>query len=111
MLARIQSYLLHGIDALPCEVELDVDETGMNKSNVVGLPDAAVKESLERVQAALTNTGYAWPGGRVLVNLAPADVKKEGPAYDLPIALGALVAGGVGRCTSLWVSRWICRGT
>ena len=95
MLARIQSYLLHGIDALPCEVELDVDETGMNKSNVVGLPDAAVKESLERVQAALTNTGYAWPGGRVLVNLAPADVKKEGPAYDLPIALGALVAGGV----------------
>lgn len=95
MLARVQSFLLSGIDALPCECELDVDETGMNKSTVVGLPDAAVKESLERVQAALTNTGYAWPGGRLLVNLAPADVKKEGPSYDLPIALCALVASGV----------------
>ena len=95
MLARVQSYLLHGIDALPCEVELDVDETAMNRSGVVGLPDAAVKESLERVQAALANSGYVWPGGRVLVNLAPADVRKEGPLYDLPIAIAALMASGV----------------
>jgi magnesium chelatase family protein len=95
MLARVQSYLLHGIDAQPCEVEFDVDETSMNKSAVVGLPDAAVKESLERVQAALANSGYSWPGGRVLVNLAPADVKKEGPLYDLPVAIGALMASGV----------------
>ncbi|MCU0689147.1 MAG: YifB family Mg chelatase-like AAA ATPase, partial [Phycisphaerales bacterium] len=78
-----------------CECELDVDETAIVKNTVVGLPDAAVKESLERVQAALTNTGYAWPPGRVLVNLAPADVKKEGPIYDLPIAIGALLASGV----------------
>ncbi len=95
MPARIASYLLHGIDALPCEVEIDLDDTGMGeRSIVVGLPDAAVKESIERVRSALTNSGYAWPPGRVLVNLAPADVRKEGPLYDLPIALGILGAMG-----------------
>ena len=96
MLARVQSYLLHGIEALPCEVEVDYDDASENKpGTVVGLPDAAVKESLERVAAALSNSGYAWPRGRVLINLAPADVRKEGPVYDLPIAVGLLIVQGI----------------
>ena len=99
MLARAQSYLLHGIDALPCEVEVDYDDTQMHTEAkpgaIVGLPDAAVKESLERVGAALGNSGYGWPRGKVLINLAPADVRKEGPVYDLPIAVGALIVQGV----------------
>ncbi|MEK6701329.1 MAG: YifB family Mg chelatase-like AAA ATPase [Planctomycetota bacterium] len=96
MLARVQSYLLHGIDALPCEIEVDYDDTQTNDDGiVVGLPDTAVKESIERVKAALGNSGYGWPRGRVVINLAPADVKKEGPVYDLPIAIGALMVQGV----------------
>lgn len=95
MLARLQSYVLQGIDALACEVEVDVDPADESGSMVVGLPDAAVKESSERVRAALLNSGYSFPGGKVLINLAPADVRKEGPVYDLPIALGALVTQGV----------------
>ncbi|MBC7834217.1 MAG: ATP-binding protein [Phycisphaerales bacterium] len=101
MLARVQSYLLQGIDALPCEVEVDLDEALLSangaekRSMVVGLPDAAVKESIERVRSALTNSGYAFPGGRLLINLAPADVRKEGPVYDLPIAIGLLISQGV----------------
>ena len=107
MIARCQSYLLHGIDALPCEVEVDIADLtsgdgefgseggGGPKELVVGLPDAAVKESLQRVKAALANSGYAFPQGRTVVNLAPADVRKEGPLYDLPIAVGILLARGV----------------
>ncbi|MFN0132154.1 MAG: YifB family Mg chelatase-like AAA ATPase [Phycisphaerales bacterium] len=96
MLASISSYLLQGIDALPCEVEVDYDMGGINeRATIVGLPDAAVKESVERVRSALTNSGYQFPRGRILVSLAPADVRKEGPLYDLPIALGLLVTQGV----------------
>lgn len=95
MLARVQSYLLQGIDALPCEVEVDHDETGSERQTIVGLPDAAVKEALERVRSALGNSGYSFPLGRLLINLAPADIKKEGPLYDLPIAVAILVATGV----------------
>ncbi len=95
MLARVQSYIIEGIDALHCEVEVDVDETAIQKQSIVGLPDAGVKESLERVQAALLNSGYAPPRGKTLINLAPADVRKEGPVYDLPIAVGMLITGGV----------------
>lgn len=94
MLARVQSYLLQGIDALGCEVEVDVMGLAWTGSLVVGLPDAAVKESLERVRSALLNSGYRWPEGRVLVSLAPADLRKEGPLYDLPIAVGLLQADG-----------------
>lgn len=97
MTARVQSFILSGIGALSCEVELDWDETGITKETVVGLPDAAVRESLERVRSALANSGYAAPAGRLLVNLAPADVRKEGPVYDLPIALGILGALGIVR--------------
>lgn len=95
MLARVQSYLMLGVDALPCEVEIDLDDSQMDKQTVVGLPDAAVKESIQRVRSAMTNTGYSPPSGALLVNLAPADVKKEGPSYDLPIAVGLLVVAGV----------------
>jgi len=98
MLARVQSYLLQGIDALPCEVEVDYDESTTNdRPVIVGLPDAGVKEAHERVRSALTNSGYAFPVGRVLINLAPADVRKEGPVYDLPIAVGILIVQGVVR--------------
>ncbi|MDX2018182.1 MAG: YifB family Mg chelatase-like AAA ATPase [Planctomycetota bacterium] len=95
MLSRVQSYLLAGIDAQPCEVEVDFDETAQDRASVVGLPDAAVKESLERVRSALVNSGYAFMPGRLLVNLAPADVRKEGPLYDLPIAVALLINQGI----------------
>ncbi|QKK08964.1 MAG: ATPase [Planctomycetota bacterium] len=95
MLARIRSGLLQGIDALPCEVEVDFDPTAIERALIVGLPDAAVKEALERVRTALTNSGYMTPPGRLLINLAPADLKKEGPVYDLPIAVGLLFVQGV----------------
>jgi magnesium chelatase family protein len=95
MLSRIGSYLLQGIDALPCEVEVDLNDRGASERPlIVGLPDTAVKESLERVRSAMENSGYAWPVGRLLINLAPADVRKEGPSYDLPIAVGLLLAMG-----------------
>lgn len=100
MLARVQSYLLQGIDAHPCEVEIDNDpmafkEEGAPQATVVGLPDASVKESISRVRSALGNSGFFFPTGRTLINLAPADVKKEGPVYDLPIAVGLLMVQGI----------------
>lgn len=100
MLARVQSYLLQGIDALPCEIEIDLNENiilGENQKAVVlvGLPDAGVREAYERVRAAIVNSGFMPPGGKLIVNLAPADVRKEGPVYDLPIAVGILAAQGV----------------
>ena len=95
MLSRVQSFVLQGIDASLCEIEVDVAESGLAKETIVGLPDAAVKESIERVRSAVTNVGYRFPLSRLLVNLAPADVKKEGPVYDLPIAVGLLMADGV----------------
>lgn len=90
MLAKVQSFILVGIDPLSCEVEVDVSPHGLAKTTVVGLAQAAVKESIERVKRAIINTGYAFPRHALLVNLAPADVKKEGPALDLPMAVGIL---------------------
>jgi magnesium chelatase family protein len=100
MLARVQSYLLQGIDALPCEVEVNFDEREGTDSGgpiavTVGLPDAGVRESHERVRSAVCNSGYHYGNGKTLVNLAPADVRKEGPLYDLPIAIGLLISQGV----------------
>jgi magnesium chelatase family protein len=96
MLARVGSYVLQGIDALTCEVEVDLAEGSENAPRmIVGLPDASVKESLQRVQSALENSGYFFPPGRVVVNLAPAELRKEGPLYDLPIAIGMLMSTGV----------------
>lgn len=92
MLARVYSLALVGIEALTCEVEVDVSGRGFGAPTLVGLPDSAVKESLERIRSALHNSGFAPPRTRTTVNLAPADVRKEGPAFDLPIALGLLLA-------------------
>jgi magnesium chelatase family protein len=92
MLAQAHSFVLQGIDAIACEIEVDVVADAMPKTTIVGLPDAAVKESIERVRAAVTNTGYPFPFARLLVSLAPGDVRKEGPVYDLPIAVGVLLA-------------------
>ncbi|MHC4474637.1 MAG: YifB family Mg chelatase-like AAA ATPase [Planctomycetota bacterium] len=95
MLARLHSVTLVGIEGIVCEVEVDVARGGFEKPLIVGLPDAAVKESSERVKSAITNSGYQYPKIQSLVNLAPADVKKAGPAFDLPIALGMLIGQGV----------------
>jgi len=95
MLARLHSVTLVGIEGIICEVEVDVARGGFEKSLIVGLPDAAVKESTERVKSAIINSGYKYPKTQSLVNLAPADVKKVGPAFDLPIALGMLIGEGV----------------
>ena len=95
MLARLHSVTLEGIEGIICEVEVDVARGGFEKSLIVGLPDAAVKESIERVKSAIVNCGYKYPKTQSLVNLAPADVKKAGPAFDLPIALGILIGQGI----------------
>jgi magnesium chelatase family protein len=91
MLAKVCSAAVNGIEAYPIEVEVNV---GWGDTNIiiVGLPDAAVKESRDRVSTALGNSGFKFPMGRTTINLAPADVKKEGPSFDLPIAIGLLAA-------------------
>jgi magnesium chelatase family protein len=94
MISRVQSFVLQGIDATPCEIETDLSTVGLPKTTIVGLPDTAVKESSERVRTALLNSGYRYPQTRLTVNLAPADVKKEGPVYDLPMAVALLRAEG-----------------
>ena len=92
MLSRLHSMALAGIEAIACEVEIDVASRGFEHPVIVGLPDAAVRESLERVKSALRNSGFDWPQYKAVINLAPADIRKEGPAFDLPIALGILFA-------------------
>ena len=93
MLARVYSCAVIGLDGVIVEVEVDTGE-GLPSMVIVGLPDAAVQESRERVQAAIKNAGLYFPRKRITVNLAPASVRKEGPAYDLPIAVGVLIAAG-----------------
>ena len=92
MLATIASAALQGIDAEPVHVEVNANEAGDPKLILVGLPDAAVKESDDRVYSALTNSGFKWTYTRMTINLAPANLRKEGPFYDLPIAVGILCA-------------------
>ena len=94
MLAKVFSSALLGIDAYAVEVEVDL-APGLPTFAVVGLPDASVKESRERVKAAVQNSGLDFPVRRITVNLAPADIRKEGSSYDLPIAIGLLCATGV----------------
>ena len=91
MLSRVCSAAVNGIEAYPVEVEVNAG-WGDTLIVVVGLPDAAVKESKDRVTTALSNSGFKFPMGRTTINLAPADVKKEGPSFDLPIAIGMLAA-------------------
>lgn len=90
MLARVHSFILNGIDALGCEVEVDCARHGLEKTTVVGLAQTAVKESMERVRRAIVNSGFPFTAHALLVNLAPADVKKEAPSLDLPMAIGVL---------------------
>src|SRR5215216_2732356 len=90
---RARSLSLFGIDALPVEVEVDVS-SGLPGFSIVGLPAGAVQEARERVRVAISNSGYKFPTKKVIVNLAPANLRKEGPAFDLPIALGILAASG-----------------
>ncbi|GAB4390884.1 MAG: YifB family Mg chelatase-like AAA ATPase [Thermodesulfovibrionales bacterium] len=95
MLSRVYSASVLGIDAHPVEVEVDIAGRGLPHFSVVGLPDAAVKESRDRVKAALKNIGFSFPLRPITVNLAPADLKKEGSAFDLPIAVGLVASEGV----------------
>ena len=91
MLAKVTSCALVGLEGVLVQVEVDTSR-GMPSLIIVGLPDAAVKESSERVRAAVRNSGLVFPGKRITVNLAPADIRKAGPVYDLPIAVGVLIA-------------------
>jgi len=94
MLARVRSAAVFGIDAAPVSIEVDVSY-GLPCFTVVGLPDAIVRESRDRIRSAIRNSGFEFPQHRIIVNLAPADVRKAGASFDLPIALGVLAASGV----------------
>jgi magnesium chelatase family protein len=91
MLAKAQSCAVIGLEGALVEVEVDIGQ-GLPAFSIVGLPDAAVNEAKERVRAAIKNSGAIFPMRRITVNLAPADLRKEGPAYDLPIAIAILLA-------------------
>lgn len=89
MLTRVFSAAIQGVDAVGVEVEINAGP-GSPMVVIVGLPDAAVRESKDRVTTAISNSGYRWPRERTTINLAPADLKKEGPSFDLPIAIGMI---------------------
>jgi magnesium chelatase family protein len=94
MISKIFTATLYGIDGIKIDVEVDIAH-GLPAFNIVGLPETSVKESKERVRAAVKNAGFEFPSDRITINLAPADVRKEGSSFDLPIALGILVSMGV----------------
>ena len=94
MVAKVFTSGLHGIDGIKVEVEVDISH-GLPSFSIVGLPEPSVKESRERVRAAIKNAGFEFPNDRITINLAPADVRKEGSSFDLPVALGLLAAMGV----------------
>lgn len=94
MLAKITSAAIMGLEAVAIDVEVDVASRGLPSLSIVGLPDKAVEEAKDRVRSALHNSGIDFPARRITINLAPADIPKEGPFYDLPIALGILLASG-----------------
>lgn len=91
MISKAVSSAIIGVDSYPVHVEVDIAD-GLPQFATVGLPDTAVRESKDRIRAAIRNSGYSFPDGRVTVNLAPADIKKEGAGFDLPIAAGILAA-------------------
>jgi magnesium chelatase family protein len=107
MLAKVLSSALAGIDAILVDVEVDIAQ-GLPQFATVGLPDGAVKESKDRVKSALKNSGYDFPNRKITVNLAPADIRKEGASFDLPICLGILVATGVVKTT--WLKEYLLLG-
>ena len=89
MLSKITGFALNGLEGVPVEVETDINK-GMVSYDLVGLPDAAVKESKERVRSAIKNSALYFPVNKITINLAPADLKKEGSHYDLPLAISIL---------------------
>src|SRR6187455_2290766 len=93
MLARLRTAAIYGVEACAVQVEVDVS-FGMPVFAMVGLPDASVRESRDRVRSAIRNSGFEFPPHRITVNLSPADVRKAGASFDLPIALGILAAQG-----------------
>jgi magnesium chelatase family protein len=107
MLAKLKSMAVLGIDAYEIEIEADITET-LPSFTIVGLPDGAVRESRERVMSATKNCGYDFPSRKVTINMAPADVKKEGSAFDLPIAIGLLMASS--QVTINGINRFIILG-
>jgi magnesium chelatase family protein len=94
MLAKLRTFSLLGIEAVAVEVEVDVSPAGLPKTVLVGLPEAAVKESTHRVERAIVNSGFTRPQGRVVINLAPAELPKQAASFDLPITLGILAGSG-----------------
>lgn len=100
MLATLESAAVIGIDASPVHIEVDLS-FGLPRFQLVGLPDASVKESRDRVHSAIRNSGFGFPQHRIVVNLAPADVRKAGSAFDLPIALGILAGAGLIRARDI----------
>jgi len=100
MLSKVHSYGLNGLDSYPITIEVDVSR-GLPATNIVGLPDNAIKESKERVRSAIKNSGYKFLSCRTTINLSPADIKKEGPSFDLAIALGYLAASAQAELTHL----------
>ena len=94
MLARLKTFTLLGIEAMPVDVEVDISPAAMPKTILVGLPDAAVKESTHRVERAIVNSGFVRPQDRVVINLAPGDLPKQAASFDLPVALGVLAGSG-----------------
>src|SRR5215470_10752563 len=94
MLAKLHTFSLVGIEAVPVEVEVDVSPGALPKTILVGLPEAAVKESTHRVERALVNSGFMRPQNRVVINLAPAELPKNAASFDLPISLGMLAGSG-----------------
>lgn len=93
MLAKMYSFGINGLDAYPVTIEVDV-ASGLPNVTIVGLPDNAIKESRERLKSAIRNSGFDFPVKRITINLSPADIRKEGPSFDLPMALGILAATG-----------------
>ena len=109
MLAKLKTFTLQGIDAVPVEVEVDVSPRALPKTVLVGLPEAAVRESTHRVERALVNSGFVRPLDRVVINLAPAELPKQASSFDLPIALGMLAGraddfGTTGALRGCWRS-------
>ena len=94
-LAILRTAEIFGVEAFPVSVEVDVSDGGLPKITMVGLPDASVRESRDRVQSAIRNSGFEFPRRHVTVNISPADIRKVGSAFDLPITLGVLAATGL----------------
>ena len=93
-MSRVESFVLQGIDAVPCEIEVDLCTSGLSGMAMVGLPDTAVRESIERVKTAIRTCGYRYPWRKATICLAPGDLRKEGPVFDLPISIAILAADG-----------------